>query len=50
MFVYKILSLAALVTACSCSLLRERFENWINEFDIKLNNLEHKEHMFINWV
>ena len=50
MFVYKILSLAALVTACSGSLLRERFETWINEFDIKLNDLEHKEHMFINWV
>ena len=45
----KIVLFAALSLASSLQ-LEERFANWIDDFHIEIHNLEHREHVFANWV
>ena len=45
----KIVLFAALSLASSLQ-LEERFANWIDDFHIEIHNLEHREHIFANWV
>ena len=45
----KIVLLAALSLTSSLQ-LGDRFTNWIDEFRIEIQNSEHREHVFANWV
>lgn len=45
----KIVLFAALSLASSLK-LEDRFTHWIDEFRIEIQNTEHREHVFANWV
>ena len=36
--------------AASSLQLGDRFTNWVEEFRIEIQNSEHREHVFANWV
>ena len=45
----KIVLFAALSLASSLK-LEDRFTHWIDEFRVEIQNSEHREHVFANWV
>ena len=45
----KIVLLAALSLTSSLK-LEDRFTHWIDEFRVEIQNSEHREHVFANWV
>lgn len=51
---YKILSFFTMASVALAGNLRhsfsDKFERWVEEFRVTINDNEHKEHLFVNWV
>jgi len=42
--------LLSLFVAASSLKLGDRFTEWVENFNVEINNVEHREHLFSNWV
>jgi len=51
---YKILSFLTMASVALAGNLRhafsDKFEQWVKDFRVTINDNEHKEHLFVNWV
>jgi C1A family cysteine protease len=51
---YKILSFLMMASVATAGNLRnsfsDKFEQWVRDFQVTINDNEHKEHLFVNWV
>lgn len=47
---YKFLSLCMMAAVATASPFTERFEQWVKDFRITINNDDHKDHLFRNWI
>jgi C1A family cysteine protease len=50
MFFYKLIFTTLFLTSFSSAILLERFQEWIQKFDIKIENEKHEYNIFEKWI